>query len=334
MLSLPCTYFVKGCRGVNVINRVKLADAIRYVEYQIKDTEYFMIEPISFLKEAIKERKVIPLFYFDGHATITEAYRTKFKDIRQTMRLSGYFTAPHSLQEHEGTLTNYGFELDKTHITISQAIVYDLDFIDVIQFTAPFQKGEFIEPSFHDHIQIKRNDIVSLYVHKPFLDDMKMYYASDSNPRTIYDKIEVKTEDLHFELSHLKALFSLKGDKIPAPTVTQTQPPNNEQLIKELAAAKAEIADLKNQLEQAKAKLADKPADDLKDVPHQSYRTVARVMYAMAQLAKVDNSKPFSQNKPSLNASITTILQNDGVPLESEAVGKWLSRINDIKPLK
>ena len=92
-----------------------------------------------------------------------------------------------------------------------------------------------------------------------------------------------------------------------------------------------QVADLENQLAQANAALADKPADDLKDVPHQSYRTVARVMYAMAQLAKVDNSKPFSQNKPSLNASITTILQNDGVPLESEAVGKWLSRINDVK---
>lgn len=99
----------------------------------------------------------------------------------------------------------------------------------------------------------------------------------------------------------------------------------------ELKEAQAKIADLENQLAQAKAELADKPADDLKDVPHQSYRTVARVMYAMAQLAKVDNSKPFSQNKPSLNASITTILQNDGVPLESEAVGKWLSRINDVK---
>lgn len=247
---------------MSVINRVKLADAVRYVEYQIKDTEYFMIEPISFLKEAIKERKVIPLFHFDGHATITEAYKTKFKDIRQTMRLSGYFTAPYSLQEYEGILTNYGFELDKTDITISQAIVYDLDFIDVIQFTAPFQRGKFVEPNFHDHIQIKRNDLVSLYVHKPFLDDMEMYYASDSNPRTIYDKIEVKTEDLHFELSHLKALFSSKGDKIPAPTVTQTQPPDNDQLIKELAAAKAEITKLENQLAKAKTEQTDTPADD------------------------------------------------------------------------
>lgn len=256
-----------------MINRVKLADAIRYIEYQIKDTEYFMIEPISFLKEAIKARQVIPLFHFDGHATITEAYRTRFEDVRQTMRLSGYFTVPYSLQEYEGTLTNYGVELDKTRITISQAIVYDLEFVDVIQFTAPFQKRGFIEPNFHDHIQIKRNDFVSLYVHKPFLDDMKMYYASDSNPRTIYDKIEVKTEDLHFELSHLKALFSPKDDKIPAPTITQTEPKSDKERIVEL---ESKITELTAQLEQQAAP----PADDKKLAANTDAK-VAKLIYTL-----------------------------------------------------
>ena len=28
-----------------------------------------------------------------------------------------------------------------------------------------------------------------------------------------------------------------------------------------------------------------------------------------------------------------TILQNDGLPLEYEAVGKWLARANDLKPI-
>lgn len=51
-------------------------------------------------------------------------------------------------------------------------------------------------------------------------------------------------------------------DKIPAPTVTQTDPPNNDQLTKELAAAKAQVADLESQLAQANAALADKPAND------------------------------------------------------------------------
>lgn len=311
---------------MSVINRVKLADAIRYVEYQIKDTEYFMIEPISFLKEAIKERKVIPLFHFDGHATITEAYRTKFKDIRQTMRLSGYFTAPYSLQEYEGILTNYGFELDKTHITISQAIVYDLDFIDVIQFTAPFQKGEFVEPNFHDHIQIKRNDLVSLYVHKPFLDDMEMYYASDSNPRIIYDKIEVKTEDLHFELSHLKALFSSKGDKIPAPTVTQTEPPNNDQLIKELAAAKAQITDLKNQLAQAKAELATTPADEA-DLNPKTLSAVTRLLNVLFYKAQLD----ITAHQGTTNKNIVSSSINLNAKITEKPVSHWIKQVQQLR---
>ncbi|MGI9340297.1 MAG: hypothetical protein ACR2PP_06635, partial [Psychrobacter sp.] len=54
----------------------------------------------------------------------------------------------------------------------------------------------------------------------------------------------------------------------PAPTVTQTQPPNNEQLIKRLTAANAKIAELENQLVQANAALADKPADDSTEQDH------------------------------------------------------------------
>lgn len=56
--------------------------------------------------------------------------------------------------------------------------------------------------------------------------------------------------------------LSNDNDKIPAPTVTQIEPPDSEQLIKELAAIKAQVIDLKNQLSQAKAELADKPAND------------------------------------------------------------------------
>ena len=73
--------------------------------------------------------------------------------------------------------------------------------------------------------------------------------------------------------------------------------------------------------------------DDLKEIPHQSYRTIDRILYALVQLSGADNSEPYSQNNPSLNAKITTILQNDGLPLEYEAVGKWLARANDLKPI-
>ena len=145
------------------------------------------------------------------------------------------------------------------------------------------------------------------------------------------EELQKRVAEFEKEAANVKATGSLS---MGTPPVTQVDPKTLEQLSQELIIANIKIADLDSQLEKAKAELENKPADDLNKVPHQSYRTVARVMYAMAQLANLDNSKPFSQNKPSLNASITTILQNDGVPLESEAVGKWLSRINDMKPQK
>lgn len=102
------------------------------------------------------------------------------------------------------------------------------------------------------------------------------------------------------------------------------------ELEKQLADAKLEIAKFKRQTIDS----ARPVSDDLKQVHHRSNKTVDRIMYAMAKLTKFDNSHPTSQNMPSLNAQITTILQNDGLPLEYEAVGKWLTRVNNIKPIK
>ncbi|MGP5345929.1 hypothetical protein ACTXLJ_04555 [Psychrobacter celer] len=102
------------------------------------------------------------------------------------------------------------------------------------------------------------------------------------------------------------------------------------ELEKKLEGAKAEIAKLKNELK-------ERPTardDDLKDVPHQAKRTVIRVMYAMAKLTELDNSNPYSQNARTLNEKITTILQNDGLKLEYQAVGKWLKEINEVQSAK
>lgn len=91
----------------------------------------------------------------------------------------------------------------------------------------------------------------------------------------------------------------------------------------------AEIIELKQQL---KGRMEKPPIDDPSiEVHHKSFKTVDRIMYAMAELTKLDNSNPYSQNARTLNEKITTILQDDGLPLEYEAVGKWLTRINELK---
>ncbi len=72
----------------------------------------------------------------------------------------------------------------------------------------------------------------------------------------LYDIIDdneqnITANDLYIPRSEIDKLFN-NADKIPAPTITQT----------ELESNKERIADLENQLAQAKAKLADKPAGD------------------------------------------------------------------------
>jgi len=94
----------------------------------------------------------------------------------------------------------------------------------------------------------------------------KAIEAKALNP--INDKEQIPAEQIKSWLARYN--FIIRGfndnlptdtDKIPAPTVTQTQPPNNEQLIKELATAKAQITDLENQLAQGKADLKNRSAD-------------------------------------------------------------------------
>ena len=91
--------------------------------------------------------------------------------------------------------------------------------------------------------------------------------AKALNP--INDKEQIPAEQVKSWLARYNFIIrgfndnlSNDNDKIPAPTVTQIEPPDSEQLIKELAAIKAQVIDLKNQLSQAKAELADKPAND------------------------------------------------------------------------
>ena len=145
-------------------------------------------------------------------------------------------------------------------------------------------------------------------------------YHADDMPKTLFSDIDIHklkpiTHDDYSSLLAKNQALEARLEKAKEIYVQQRK----------------EISDLESKSEQAA--LAVNPADDLEKVPHQAYRALDRVMYAMAKLTNLDNAEPYSQNNPSLNASITTILQNDGLTLEYQAVGKWLSRINDIKPL-
>ncbi|WLG14318.1 hypothetical protein Q6344_02925 [Psychrobacter cibarius] len=127
--------------------------------------------------------------------------------------------------------------------------------------------------------------------------------AKALNP--INDKEQIPAEQVKLWLARYN--FIIRGfndnlpndtDKIPAPTVTQTEPPNNEQIIKRLTAANAKISDLENQLAQANAALADKPADDyqqLSERTEKSYQTTIGLLLELMVTPKgIDHKQPFS----------------------------------------
>ena len=143
-------------------------------------------------------------------------------------------------------------------------------------------------------------------------------------------------DDIYIPRDELDKLFSVQNSelkptasiKIPAPTVTQTQPPSNEQLIKELAAAKAEIADLEEQLKQAKAEQADAPADD-KELPSKSQAGVARMLYAILTEHGYDLSP--MKGKGVANDMIVSAANTHGTSVTRNFVADWLIRAREVK---
>jgi len=231
-----------------------------------------------------------------------ELYLISVKRYQDDEDERNYFTGDY-IEKHLIECVNQGF-IDET------SPIYNLG----------FAKKSFIEMLVHYGIPITEEERINTQSPDLAFDDE--YFEIDYYT---FEMVVADRDDLRARLEKQQVII----DNSPA-----ENGPLNTELEKQLAKAKAKIADLESQLVQVKSGLANKPANDLKDVPHQSYRTVDRVMYAMAKLTKLDNIEPYSQNNPSLNASITTLLQNDGLTLEYQAVGKWLSRINDIKPLK
>lgn len=150
--------------------------------------------------------------------------------------------------------------------------------------------------------------------------------------REINDENEKEVEQLASEYEELRLECEelVKQNKDIRESLEQYKQGDNEELAQhgedESKKYKSRIEELEDQLKKAQ--------DDSEKLPHQAKRTVIRVMYAMAKLTGLDNSNPYSQNARTLNEKITTILQNDGLKLEYEAVGKWLKEINEVQSAK
>ena len=96
-------------------------------------------------------------------------------------------------------------------------------------------------------------------------------------------------------------------------------------MYSELKEKEKQIEELNNELNKLKS------VKSTDNIPHQTYRALDRVLFALVKLTNKDNSEPTSQNHPSLNAAITTLLDQVGLPLNYQSVGKWLSRAKDLE---
>lgn len=88
------------------------------------------------------------------------------------------------------------------------------------------------------------------------------------------------------------------------------------------------ILELENKLAQAKADLADKPADD-KELAPNSQTKVACMLYAILKEHDYDLSPPMG--KGLANDLIVTASQSHGTPVTKNFVADWLKRANQAK---
>lgn len=147
--------------------------------------------------------------------------------------------------------------------------------------------------------------------------DMKSHVTVEDVKSSIKDRGHYLPADI-FE--------AIITDKIPAPTVTQTEPPNNSQLIKELAAAKAQITDLENQLAQAKAALADKPADEVELNP-KTRTSATRIMNVLFHKAQLD----ITAHQGTTNKTIVNLSKSLNAKITEKPVIFWIKEVQQLR---
>lgn len=128
------------------------------------------------------------------------------------------------------------------------------------------------------------------------------------------------------QVSKVDIFEAIITDKIPAPTVTQTEPPNNSQLIKELAAAKAQITDLENQLAQAKAELADKSADEVELNP-KTKTSATRIMNVLFHKAQLD----ITAHQGTTNKTIVNLSKSLNATITEKPVIFWIKEVQQLR---
>lgn len=89
--------------------------------------------------------------------------------------------------------------------------------------------------------------------------------------------------------------------------------------------AEKRIADLEKKLAQAKAELADKPADNDRELNTKSQNYAAKIVLAMAQTADLSLDSPYACKEPNTtNSIIFDQIKLNGMKVSNQVIGNWL----------
>ena len=290
---------------------------------------------IAQLANACMKDKIIPVFQYNAYA-LEHVSGTGENSEYITIPIRGYLT-----HKNLSNVFNWTNRKDKK-IEFTEAVIYELT-----------QKEELLyenstillaKKTFHNLRPFGNAKSMSFDV--SLTGQTKLYSSSnekDAERIRELGGIEISQSDLLFPTTQVESYIdsficeyeeSYSSLLMGTPTVTQTEPPNNDQLIKALAAAKAQITSLENDLKQAKADndqlrlQTGKPADD-KELASNSQAGVARMLHAILTEHDYDLSPP--KGKGLANDLIVNASNNHGTSVTRNFVADWLIRAREAK---
>ena len=223
---------------------------------------------IAQLANACMKDKIIPVFQYNAYA-LEHVSGTGENSEYITIPIRGYLT-----HNNLSNVFNWTNRKDK-NIEFTEAVIYELTQKEELLYenkTILLAKKTFHNLRPFGNAKSKVFDV-------SLTNQTKLYSSSnekDAERIRELGGIEISQSDLLFPTTQVESYIdsficeyekNYSSLRMGTPTITQTEPPNNDQLIKALAAAKAQITSLESDLKQANADndqlrlQASKPAD-------------------------------------------------------------------------
>ena len=198
---------------------------------------------------------------------------------------------------------------------INSGEVYFRGYFGVVQMAEIlrklFKNGEPIDVKQYHCYHYSKDDIARLAIHG---DD-----ADESQNSTSLTTVEFETD---------KPSFFITFDDLRYPRTTFDSFFKINQIderSQQLEEAQEKIAKLEKQLAQAKAKLADKPTDEDKELNTKSQNYAAKIVLAMAQIADLSLDSPYASKEPNTtNSIIFDQIKTNGMKVSNQVIGNWL----------